>query len=470
MAVCLNCGKETEGCLCEECKQTIDIEGLCSKIREYIPAMLNNPNKNPIWEQIASQMEQPNNFKNLTFALADYLPSPRKEYQQILCMAGNRVRMPRVSKLWFYEVYEQMIEADGLEKEEEFRLKGLMLEALYQDYRYAEADELASELSECSPLPWQTTYVIAQFFSQTRRYDEADDAISYGNEWNDGNIDILTQLSELSDQNKKRRMAADIGKKEYLPNPKENRAEAIKKYTEFMKSIGIDVDVPSTSFLSGGKTSRYPVPIPKGEYPDPIEKREADFDSFVAFDFETTGKYPGTNAIIEVGAVKVVNGQVIESEEFVFQEFVKPFKRGLSAEITKLTGITKDDLKNARQMWEVIPDFMKFVGNDILVGYNSIGFDAKFLCRAGRYCNTVYTNKHFDVWRYVREKKDAIHYTGTDFRLATVGEFLDIENPEAHRALADAVTTAKIYLKLKEMNEDTSAAVNTDSVLDLEDW
>lgn len=133
--------------------------------------MLNNPNKNPIWEQIASQMEQPNNFKNLTFALADYLPSPRKEYQKILCMAGNRVRMPRVSKLWFYEVYEQMIEADGLAKEEEFRLKGLMLEALYQDYRYAEADELASELSECSPLPWQTTYVIAQFFSQTRRYD-----------------------------------------------------------------------------------------------------------------------------------------------------------------------------------------------------------------------------------------------------------------------------------------------------------
>lgn len=237
-----------------------------------------------------------------------------------------------------------------------------------------------------------------------------------------------------------------------------------------MKSIGIDVDVPSTSFLSGGKTSRYPVPIPKGEYPDPIEKREADFDSFVAFDFETTGKYPGTNAIIEVGAVKVVNGQVIESEEFIFQEFVKPFKRGLSAEITKLTGITKDDLKNARQMWEVIPDFMKFVGDDILVGYNSIGFDAKFLCRAGRYCNTVYTNKHFDVWRYVREKKDAIHYTGTDFRLATVGEFLDIENPEAHRALADAVTTAKIYLKLKGMNEDTSAAVSADSVLDLEDW
>ena len=379
MAVCLSCGKETEGCLCEECKQTIDIEGLCSKIREYIPAMLNNPNKNPIWEQIASQMEQPNNFKNLTFALADYLPSPRKEYQKILCMAGNRVRMPRVSKLWFYEVYEQMIEADGLAKEEEFRLKGLMLEALYQDYRYAEADELASELSECSPLPWQTTYVIAQFFSQTRRYDEADDAISYGNKWNDGNNDILRQLSELLDQNKKRRMAADIGKKEYLPNPKENRAEAIKKYTEFMKSIGIDVDVPSTSFLSGGKTSRYPVPIPKGEYPDPIEKREADFDSFVAFDFETTGKYPGTNAIIEVGAVKVVNGQVIESEEFIFQEFVKPFKRGLSAEITKLTGITKDDLKNARQMWEVIPDFMKFVGDDILVGYNSIGF-AKVIC------------------------------------------------------------------------------------------
>ena len=144
MAVCLSCGKEIEGCLCEECKQKIDIEELCGKIRAYTPKIIDNPNENPIWEKVASEMEQSDKFKNVAFALADYLPSPRKEYQQILSIVGTNLRVPRASKPWFYEVYEKIIEKDDLAKEEKLRIKGLMLEALYQDYRYPEADELAS--------------------------------------------------------------------------------------------------------------------------------------------------------------------------------------------------------------------------------------------------------------------------------------------------------------------------------------
>ena len=470
MAFCLSCGKEIEGCLCKECKQKIDIEELCNKIRVYIPMIQDNPNKNMIWEQVASEMDCPSNFKNMACAVANYLTSPRKEYQQILCMVGTNMRVPRASKPWFYNIYEQIIEMDGLKKEEEQRIKGLVLEALYQDYRYPEADKLASELLDSSQLPWQAVYVIAEFFSQTRRYDEADDAISVGNELNAGNEGVLRQFAELSEKNEKRRNAADTGKKEYLPNPKENKAEAIEKYTKFMASLGIDVTVSSTGFSADGKTSRYPTPISKGDYPAPIEKREADFDSFVAFDFETTGTHPGTDAIIEVGAVKVVDGQIVESAEFIFWEFIKPFKKGLPTEITELTGITKDNLKDARQMWEVIPDFMQFVGDDIMVGYNSIGFDAKFLCRAGRYCNKVYPNKHFDVFRYAKELKNTIGYNGAKFNLVSLGEFLGIENPDAHRALADAITTAKIYLKLKELSGESETQASADSVLDLENW
>jgi len=470
MTVCLNCGKEFAGCLCDDCKREVDIENLCDRIRNYTPKIIDNPNLNPIWENVASDMEQSYNFRNTAFAVADYLPSPRKEYQQILTIVGNNTRVPRASKPWFYEVYEQIIEMNGLDEEEILRIKGLRLEALYQDYRYPEADALASELLEKSQLPWQTTYFIAEFFSQTRRYDEADDAISVGNKLNEGNEGVLRLFTELSEKNEKRRTAADTGKKEYLPNPKENKAEAVEKYTDFMSSIGIDITVSSTKFSSGGKELRYPIPIPKGEYPDTIEKREADFESFVAFDFETTGKHPGTDAIIEVGAVRVVNGRVVESGEFTFREFVKPFKKGLTTEITELTGITKDDVKDARQMWEVIPDFMDFVGDDILVGYNSIRFDSRFLSRAGRYSNRIYSNKHFDVLRYIKGLKDIIGYKENDFKLETVGMFFGIKNPEAHRALADAVTTARIYLKLKELGEESSECNNTDSVLDLEDW
>lgn len=462
MSVCLNCGKEIEGCLCEECRQKVDIEELCEKVRCYIPNDIDNPDKNPIWEKVASEMEQPNNFKDLAFALADYLDSPRKEYQKVMAIVGNYCNVRRASKPWFYEVYDQIIENDGLDEEEKLRLKGLMLETLYQDYKYPEADELASELLEKSNLPWQAIYVVAEFFLQTRRYDEADDAISIGNNLNAGNDGVLRQFVELSEKNEKRRNAADTGKKEYLPNPKENKAEAIEKYTEFMATLGIDVAVPSTRFV--------PKSIPDEEYPNFVEKREADFDSFVAFDFETTGQNKKTDAIIEVGAIKVVNGQIVESAEFIFQEFVKPYKKSLKPEITELTGITQENLNGAREMWEVIPEFMKFVGDDIMVGYNSIQFDSLFLRRAGRYSHEIYTNKHFDVMKYAKNFGEKLGIDAKKISLALLSEKLGIDNPEAHRALSDAITTAKIYLKLKEMSGEVSNPVSTDTVLDLEAW
>ena len=471
MAICLNCGIEAEGCLCDDCRNRINIEELCDKVRAYKPKIIDNPDENPIWEKAASQLENSFNFKNMAFALADYLPSPRKEYQKILCIVGTKERVPRASKIWYYGVYDKIIEMEGLAEEERLRLKGLMLETLYQDYKYPEADALAAELLDQNNLPWQATFVIAEFFSQTRRYDEADDAISSGNEAYSDNKDILRCFKSLSLKNEGRKEAAEKGKKEYLPSPKEGKAAAIEKYTAFMASLGIDVTVSSASFTSGGRTSRYPTPMPKGDYPAVVEKREADFDSFVAFDFETTGIRPGTDSIIEVGAVKVVNGKIEESSEFIFQEYVKPYKKSVSDYITGLTGITKEDVKDARQMWEVIPDLMRFAGDDILVGYNNIAFDAKFLCRAGRYSNEIYANKHFDVLRYLRTVKDRIGYTEADCKLGTVASFLEIENPNAHRALADAVTTARIYLKLREMcGEDTVSVSSVDNILDLEDW
>lgn len=466
MTVCLCCGKEAEECLCRECRQKADIEDLCNKIRDYTPKIMDNSKENAAWEEIATLMEQPSNFKNIAFALADYLPSPRKEYQQILCIVGNNSRVPRTSKKWYREIYEQIINREGLHKAEVLWLKGLMLETLYQDYQYSEADVLAAELMEEESLPGTTACVLAEFFSQTRRYDEANDIIMGGMKENAENKSVFDMLLELQRKNDNRRIAADSGKKEYFPNPKEDKEEAIKKYTVFMNTLGIDV----TGYTTDANRSKCPIPIPKEEYPQPSEKREADFENFVAFDFETTGRAPGTDSIIEVGAIKVINGQIAESAEYTFQEFVKPFKKGLSEEIIQLTGITKENVKDARQMWEVIPDFMKFVGEDILVGYNSIGFDAKFLCRAGRYSHEIYRNKHFDVWRYIQSLKDDIHYTGTDFKLTTVGQFLGIENPEAHRALADAITTAKIYLSLKEISKKTSEISNINSVLDLEEW
>ena len=451
MSTCLICGKKATNWLCSNCAGRTDVEDLCNKIISYWPCRPDNPEANPIWDKIASGLEFPSYFKNIAFDVADLLPSPRKEWQKLHSLVVEETRVPRIKKEWFYQLYDAIIDSTELTEIEKQRLKGLKLEALFQDYRYSEADELAYELVEESPEVWQVLYVMAEFFSQTRRYDEAEEAISRGKELFAENKKAMYEFNTSEGKNNSRRTAAETGKKEYIPAPKEGKAEAVAKYTEFMLSLGIDIN---TSSVKQAGRKRYPTPISNAEYPIFVEITDPSFDSFVAYDLETTGLDPKLDAIIEIGAVKVVDGVVSETAKFTFQEFVKPYKKGVSEDVTRLTGISKDDVKNARQMWEVIPDFMKFAGNNVLVGFNNALFDSKFLRRAGRYSGVIYTNKQFDVLNYAKRIKQNIGYTGENTKLGTISEYLGIKNPSAHRALADAITTAKVFLKLKEINKD----------------
>lgn len=81
----------------------------------------------------------------------------------------------------------------------------------------------------------------------------------------------------------------------------------------------------------------------------------------------------------------------------------------------------------------------------MLVGYNNAQFDNRMLIRAGRYSFTLISNEFVDVMPQAKEK-----LVLDDYKLNTVSESLGIKNPQAHRALADAVTTARVYLKLWE--------------------
>ncbi len=436
------CGKELENgkCICDVCKASTDIEQLCDEIIRYTPRIVDNPNANPIWEKASEFLDIRDKFKKYAFVLADELPSPRREYQKIHSAAGEYSSLSRADKAWFYEIYPT-IDFDALSEWERYRIKGLMLEALFMDYRYDEAEDLAADLVEMVELPWQAASVVADFYNKTRRYDAAEQVIANIAPRYEDDRQAISKFNDLMATCLKYRTASENGKREYMPNPRENKEKAIESYKTFMSSIGIDVkEKPKT-----------PVPIPKDEYPAPTIISAADFDSFVAFDFETTGFSSAADCIIEVGAVKVIGGKVVESKEFIFSEFVKPYKKSLSQRVTEITGITKENLVDARPMWEVIPDFMEFVGDNILLGHNNAAFDSKFLVRAGRYSNIIIENSQFDVLQYIRKIKDKIGYDKENVQLNTLAEFCGVENPAAHRAWADALTTAKVYLILREM-------------------
>ena len=455
MAICIVCGKENDTCLCDSCRHSINIEDLCLQIIDYKPGS----GENVIWDKISSELYGTYNFKNIVFAISDELPSPRKEYMRILCLAGDREYVAKYSREWLYETYEKIKNSRELTHDEKNRVRGLVMSALVMDYRYQDADEIAAKLTQYDMLPRWCYYTMGDYYTKTRRYDEAEDILMEGLKLYQDIPYAKQKLNEMLEDNAKRRTAAESGKKEYMPAPK----DAKQKYIEFMATLGVDVALP--------RSNSRPKAIPKDQYPAPIETRDADFNSFVAWDIETTGLSTKIDSIIEFGAIKVIDGQLIEEKEFIFQELVKPYDRKVSAKITELTGISQDDVKDVRPMWEVTPDFLNFVGDLPLVGYNSVRFDSQFLGRAGRYSNIIIENKHFDVMIYAEGFAEQLGIDPKHLKLGVVSDALQIENPRAHRALADAITTAKVFLKLKEMGGETKEEVSVDDLLaDLDEW
>lgn len=177
------------------------------------------------------------------------------------------------------------------------------------------------------------------------------------------------------------------------------------------------------------------------------------FDTYVAYDFETTGLSARTESIIEIGAVKVICGEETET----FQAFVRPYEGAwVSPRITELTGIAPEDVADAREISEVLPDFMRFADKLPMIGYNSIGFDHAFLQRAASLTGMRVRNEQFDVMLYAMQYQKLLGFGKPRVSLARLSERMGVNNPQAHRALADALTTSRTYLALRRLAEQTA--------------
>ncbi len=161
----------------------------------------------------------------------------------------------------------------------------------------------------------------------------------------------------------------------------------------------------------------------------------------VVFDIETTGLDDQSDQIIELGAVKIDNGNIIEK----FSTFVKPTK-SIPREVSNLTGITNAMVKNAPPIEFVIRDFYDFTRGCVLSGHNIIGFDIKFIRREGENVGLDFDNDLIDTLNEARVARLKI----SRFNLGTVTKALGISLEGAHRAWNDAFATAQVLLKLNE--------------------
>ncbi len=161
-------------------------------------------------------------------------------------------------------------------------------------------------------------------------------------------------------------------------------------------------------------------------------------NDFIVFDLETTGLDAETCNITEIGAVKISGGHVTEQ----FSSLINP-EEPISAEITKITGITDEMVKDKPTIDKVIPDFYKFCDNAILVAYN-IPFDYKFLSNKARKSGYSFDHKQADALVMARQKIGGLR----SYKLIKVAEYLNVPLVGAHRAVNDAIATAKVFIKL----------------------
>lgn len=171
------------------------------------------------------------------------------------------------------------------------------------------------------------------------------------------------------------------------------------------------------------------------------EQRQLADDEYVVFDVETTGLSVSHDVIIELAAVKIKDGSIIDR----FETFVNPH-RSLSVQTTELTGITDDMVKDAPELHEIIPSFVDFLAGSVLVAHNA-RFDMGFLQAALKQLGQS------PVMNPVLDTLELARFLFPDLknhRLNTLAKKLDVHLEQHHRAIYDAEATGFVLWKMIE--------------------
>ncbi len=173
---------------------------------------------------------------------------------------------------------------------------------------------------------------------------------------------------------------------------------------------------------------------------------------FVVFDIETTGFSKEKCKIIEIGAVKVENGEVTER----FSTFIDP-GMPIPQEITELTGITDSMVRNAPSFEEVIDSFIEFCSGCVMVAHNA-SFDMGFMKRKSEECGRSFDLPYLDTLILAR-----CMYPGlSNYRLDTICRHLGVILAHHHRAVDDAEATANAFINmLAELDSKGMSEIKT---------
>lgn len=181
---------------------------------------------------------------------------------------------------------------------------------------------------------------------------------------------------------------------------------------------------------------------------------------YVVFDFETTGFSPQKNEIIQIGAVKYDD---MHQEVGRFNQLIKPTRSYLPTKISKLTGIWPAALVEQPVLSEVLPDFLAFSRDSLMVAHNA-PFDVSFLYQAIVDCE-IENAPHFQVYDTLSEAKKLVQMP--NYKLETFKDVLGIDL-RSHDALNDCLITAKLYQYLQELSRPPKPQVISAETLQMD--
>jgi DNA polymerase III subunit alpha, Gram-positive type len=162
-----------------------------------------------------------------------------------------------------------------------------------------------------------------------------------------------------------------------------------------------------------------------------------EIDSYIILDIETTGLSKYRHKITEIAAIKVENNKVVDE----FQTLINP-QRPIPTFITNLTGITNEMVQTAPTIDKIIPHFLSFVGDSVIVAHNAT-FDFGFIDHNAKIVGASFDNKKLCT----RKLANRLLPDLPSKKLGLICNHLGIVNEQEHRAMADVKVTAEIFSK-----------------------
>jgi DNA polymerase III epsilon subunit family exonuclease len=185
-----------------------------------------------------------------------------------------------------------------------------------------------------------------------------------------------------------------------------------------------------------------PAPLTTDFEPLHLDRRYADLArlsldalEYVVVDTETTGLDTDRDHIVQIGAVRIVGGEVREGDRFA--RLVNP-GRAIPQDSTRFHGITDEMVADAPAIEEALAEFADYAGNAVLIGHN-IAFDLSILSRAGKIENPMLDTMLLSIGAFPRR---------LDHTLDALADHFEEPVRERHNALGDAELTARLFLRL----------------------